>query len=466
MLFSSTPFFIFFAGYLAVHLAVPRSARLPLILVGSTFFYGWWDWRFVAFPYALLSLACVGNWLMSGAAGGRSRCLWLVATVTALLLPLVFFKYARFLCSQVLALSLPQDSFLLHLPLPLGISFVTFTLIGYTVDVYRRRVPRETRLASLAGAVMFFPHLIAGPVVLPRQLLGQLDRPRRGLPVNYLGAVLLFSIGLVKKLVFADQVATSVNPVFNNLGGEWSCLDYWLAVYGFSLQIYCDFSGYSDMALGLGLLLGIKLPTNFDRPYLAASLVEFWQRWHITLSRWLRDYLYIPLGGNRHGMLAQVRNLLITMTLGGLWHGANWTFLLWGLAHGVILALIHLGRWIGLSELLGWVPRWFCGVLTFHLVTLAWVLFRARTLTEAGCIFHGLTLPLPSDWQGFVNGHVFPLVLLGLLAFSHRWDNALRIRIFARKAPAELVWALVCVGWLLALVISAGNSAEFLYFDF
>jgi alginate O-acetyltransferase complex protein AlgI len=313
---------------------------------------------------------------------------------------------------------------------------------------------------------MFFPHLIAGPVVLPRQLLGQLDRPRAALPVNYLGAVFLFSLGLVKKLVFADQVAGFVNPVFKDPALGWTCLDYWLAVYGFALQIYCDFSGYSDMAIGLGLLLGVKLPTNFDRPYCSQSIVEFWQRWHITLSNWLRDYLYIPLGGNRHGMAKQVRNVLITMALGGLWHGANWTFLLWGAFHGAIIALTHLGRWLGVFRLTKAVPGWIKLLATFHLVTFGWILFRARSLADACLVVKGLFLPLPSDWRGFLNAHAFPLVLLGLFALSHRWDNALRIRVFARKAPAELVWALVCVAWLLALLISAGNSAEFIYFDF
>jgi D-alanyl-lipoteichoic acid acyltransferase DltB (MBOAT superfamily) len=238
-----------------------------------------------------------------------------------------------------------------------------------------------------------------------------------------------------------------------------------LAIYAFAVQIYCDFSGYTDMAIGLALMLGIRLPHNFLRPYAAGSLVDFWRRWHITLSHWLRDYLYIPLGGNRQGRLKGVRNVLITMTLGGLWHGANWTFVIWGLLHGIGIAFVQTIR--GLRPgLLPRVPKWLAVLLTFHFVTFAWVFFRAPNLETAGKI---LAAPFRGSWDnlgGFASGHAFVILLVVVFFVLHRFDDLRRVKAMARYLRPEMLWPMLLLAWMLAITISHGSSAKFIYFDF
>jgi alginate O-acetyltransferase complex protein AlgI len=486
MLFSSLPFFIFFVVYLLFHFTVPARWRLALIIVGSTFFYGYWDWRFIPLPFCLLAVAHVGVWAMDATDDPGSRRRRLFTTVALLLLPLIFFKYVNFLYRDVYGLIFPLATSsatldiafgwkltlfptpekLLDVILPLGVSFVTFTFIGYAVDVYRREEKREGRLALLTSAVLFFPHLIAGPVVLPKQLLWQMENPRLSLRRNErLAAVLIFAFGLVKKLIFADQIAAVVNPVFKG-AGDYSSLDYLLAVIGFSVQIYCDFSGYSDMAIGIAKLLGVKLPRNFERPYLAASIVEFWQRWHITLSNWLRDYVYIPLGGNRGGIALQIRNVMITMALGGLWHGARWTFVVWGVAHGTVIAMTHLSRYWGWRDTFKKVPRPYWVVLTFMMVTLAWIPFRAETSADAWRVFSGMFSAGVPELSGFAATNAFPLLLIVVFFLTHRYDYITRIRVFARRTPVEIGWAAIGVLITLSMFVSAGGSADFIYFDF
>jgi alginate O-acetyltransferase complex protein AlgI len=217
--------------------------------------------------------------------------------------------------------------------LPLGVSLVTFTLTAYIVDIYRGIFPPGAKLSHVLAYVLFFPHLIAGPILRPAELLPQLARPGPLRRTWLLPGIAIFTLGLVKKLVFADPVSEVVDAIYHS-DAVPSAPEALMALYGFSLQIYCDFSGYTDMAIGIALLLGVKLPENFGQPYCAVSLVDFWRRWHITLSYWLRDYLFIPLGGSHHGLTRQIVNVMITMALGGLWHGANWTFVFWGVLHG------------------------------------------------------------------------------------------------------------------------------------
>jgi alginate O-acetyltransferase complex protein AlgI len=467
MLFSSLPFFLFFAVYFVLHLTVPARWRLALIILGSTFFYGYWDYRFTPLPFCLLGIACVGVWWMDRAPEPGPRRRRLFATVALLLAPLVFFKYVNFLYRDVFGLVFPIESDkLCDVVLPLGISFVTFTFIGYAVDVYWRQEQRETRLGALTSAVMFFPHLIAGPVVLPKQLVWQMDRPRTGMRADeILSAVLIFAVGLMKKLIFADQLAAFVNPVFRH-ESAFTAPDYVLAIVGFSVQIYCDFSGYSDMAIGLAKLLGVELPKNFERPYIADSIVDFWQRWHITLSSWLRNYLYIPLGGNRHGIVRQIVNVMITMGLGGLWHGARWTFVFWGLAHGTVIALTHLLRYFGWKHALAAVPRGVWVLLTFVFVTLTWIPFRAENMTDAWRVLSGVfAAPWPALGP-FAAKNAFALILLAVFFLTHRYDYHGRIRLFVRRAPVELGWLVVMILTVLSVCVSAGGSADFIYFDF
>lgn len=380
MLFSSPIFFGFFLLYFLFQTYLPTRWRIYLIIVGSTIFYGWWKPEYVWIPYLLMSIAYFGYRWMEQAVTPIARKRRLLTTIVILFLPLAFFKYTNFFYGVVVAPFNPLSVKLIDLPLPLGVSFVTFTLTAFVVDVYRRKFPATASARTVLAYVLFFPHLIAGPILRPDELIPQLERPRRR-PLIPMTAIAIFTVGLIKKLVFADQIAELVDAIYNRAGIP-SGPEALLAIYGFSVQIYCDFSGYTDMAIGLALLLGVRLPNNFAQPYCAGSIIEFWRRWHITLSFWLRDYLYIPLGGNRRGRWRELANIVITMALGGLWHGANWTFVIWGVVHGSAVACLHavggtdIGRWIGR------MPGILSAFLTFHFVGVAWILFRAPDLNS------------------------------------------------------------------------------------
>ena len=306
MLFSSPIFFLFFVVYFLLHLVLPARYRIVLIIVGSTVFYSYWNIWLTWIPYLLIILAFIGAiWMMDvNNSGTRRR--RMVVVVVAILMPLLITKYSNFIYADVFGPLFNYSGRLTNWALPLGISFVTFTLIAYVIDVYQGRYPLERQASMLAGLVLFFPHLIAGPILRPSDLLPQLHRPRRAVMKRVVLGLAIFSLGLVKKLVFADPVAEVVDHVYNQSAISLTTADYLFAIYGFSLQIYCDFSGYTDMAIGSAIMLGVKLPTNFQRPYLSTSIVEFWRRWHITLSHWLRDYIYIALGGNRRGYCRQM----------------------------------------------------------------------------------------------------------------------------------------------------------------
>jgi len=455
MLFSSTPFFLFFAAYLIFHFLVPVRHRLPLVIAGSSVFYAYWKPAYVVLPYALVLLTHGLTLWMHGASDPKTRKTRTALGVFLILLPLLFFKYTNFLAA-VLGLSPGK---LVDLPLPLGISFVTFTLIAYLVEAYRGSFPAERSPVSLMGSVLFFPHLIAGPIVRPWQLIPQFRHPSPARLGRFRLGAMFFVWGLVKKVVFADPLAGAVETLFSAkvpLTG-WH---YLLGIYGFSAQIYCDFSGYSDMALGLAYALGMRLPFNFNQPYAAASLVDFWHRWHITLSTWLRDYLYIPLGGNRGGQLRQHRNLFLTMLLGGLWHGANLTFLIWGAIHGVALSLNHcLRSKVRLPRAVGWL-------LTFHVVTFAWIFFRAPDLATAMRV---LTGAFSAPWEGpgpFASKHLYPILLLAAFGVMHLVDSAAWLRWMTWKLPRRVLWTAILMGLLICLALGAGSSAEFIYFEF
>ncbi len=325
MLFSSPVFFLFFAVYFIFHVTLPVRYRAWLIIAGSTVFYAWWKVEFVWLPYLLMGIAFWGVRWMEQTAVPSARKRRATISIAAMFLPLLFFKYTNFIYQDVLGPLFGFRGKLFTLSLPLGISFVTFTLTAYIVDIYRGKFNARHKASTLLQYVLFFPHLIAGPILRPAELIPQLEHPRSGRKSPYTAAFAIFTLGLVKKLIFADQIGDAVDTIYRTAGTSDGPTAL-LALYGFSAQIYCDFSGYTDMAIGLALAIGVRLPNNFARPYVASSLIDFWRRWHITLSLWLRDYLYIPLGGNRGGKVEELRNIMITMILGGLWHGANWTF--------------------------------------------------------------------------------------------------------------------------------------------
>jgi len=377
MLFSSPAFCVFFFAYLCLHLLVPARHRIYLIIAGSTVFYAWWRVEYTWLPYLLMAIAYGGVRWMEGAPTPAARKERAAIAIVVLFVPLLVFKYTDFVYRDVLGPLFGWRGTLLNLPLPLGVSFVTFTLTAYIVDIYRKRYRFDEPATTVLGYVLFFPHLIAGPILRPRELMPQLDRPRSTPLSRFAVPLALFTIGLVKKLVFADQIADAVDTIYRQ-GGATSGPAALLAIYGFSVQIYCDFSGYTDMAIGLALLLGFRFPQNFDSPYTAISIQDFWRRWHMTLSRWLRDYVYIPLGGNRKGEPRTYLNLMATMLIGGLWHGAAWSFVIWGGLHGSWLAI---GRWRRerghmVDATSGW-GLWRQRIGTFALVSFAWIFFRA-----------------------------------------------------------------------------------------
>ncbi len=311
MLFSDPVFFIFFAVYFTCHYFLPARFRIWLIIAGSAVFScAGWRPAYVWLPFAMALGAFAGAAWIDAGKEQRVRRLRLATTLVIGFLPLAFIKYAFFLANDVLGLRGVIDTAQLRYPLPLGLSFITFTLSAYVIDVYRGKYPLEPSLKILLGYVLFFPHLIAGPILRPHELMPQLRHPSPAPGARFKLGIAIFTMGLVKKLIFADTIAQAVDKVYQHGG---SSFEHLVALYGFSVQIYCDFSGYTDMAIGLAYLLRVRLPTNFLRPYSALSIVDFWRRWHITLSHWLRDYLYIPLGGNRGGKARQIRNILITI---------------------------------------------------------------------------------------------------------------------------------------------------------
>jgi alginate O-acetyltransferase complex protein AlgI len=400
MVFSSLEFVLCFlplvvlATWLARRLAGARAV-IALLVVASFAFYAYWDWRFL--PLLLLSIA--GNYLCA-----RQLIVWehrrrqlLIAGIAGNLLALGFFKYFNFFVEN-LEFVAGRDWGFASVVLPIGISFFTFQQIAYLVDVYNERRHRYA-LIDYALFVSFFPQLIAGPIVHHKEIMPQLQRRDLGRfdPALISSGVVVFVFGLTKKVLIADTFAGYSDPLYAAAaaGHVLSALDAWAAAGAYGLQLYFDFSGYADMAIGLGLIFGIRLPENFDRPYAALSIREFWQRWHITLSRFLRDYLYIPLGGSRVAAPRMLANLMITMILGGIWHGAGWTFLLWGMLHGSYLVTQRLFEQLRDRFGLPLLPRPVAWALTMAAVFFAWVPFRAEGLDATLNIWQGMLLAGP-----------------------------------------------------------------------
>lgn len=394
--------------------AVPRLA-LGWLIVASLFFYGWWNPAYLALILASIGWNyAIGLLLVEGKLPSRWRVFVLAAGVASNLAALGFFKYADFLIENVNRVSgsgLPLPG----IALPLAISFFTFQQIAYLVDTFRCDTAEHSFL-HYCLFVSFFPQLIAGPIVHHREMLPQFSRPdvyRPSLRNLEIGLTIFF-IGLFKKVVIADGVAGFATPVFAaaEAGHTLSCLEAWRGALAYTFQLYFDFSGYSDMAIGLGRLFGIKLPLNFHSPYKASSIIDFWKCWHMTLSRFLRDYLYIPLGGNRKGPLRRYANLLVTMLLGGLWHGAGWSFVVWGGLHGVYLAINH--GWRALNRSFGFdgsrttgLGRALARTTTFLAVIVGWVFFRAGDLSAASSILRSMAglegIALPRQFEPLVH---------------------------------------------------------------
>lgn len=467
MLFNSYLFlFLFLPVCLLIYFGLNRfghfKAGIAWLTVASLVFYAAWN------PvYAGLLVGSVAANYGFGRAIATARRFkpkqWLVIGITFNLLLLGYFKYTNFLLDTVgffTGLSLPQFGAII---LPLGISFFTFTQIAYLVDCYRTG-SWERRPWFYALFVTVFPHLLAGPILHHREMLPQFDDAHRK-PVdweNLYRGLGLFVLGLAKKVLIADTLAPWSIYAFN--GSTPAFYEAWFGVLSYSLQLYFDFSGYSDMAVGLAWMLNLKFPINFNSPYQAASLIDFWRRWHITLSQFLRDYLYIPLGGNRSGPLARYRNLLLTMLLGGLWHGAAWTFVVWGGLHGLGLVVNHLWRSAGFA-----MPVLLGRGLTFLFVALAWVFFRAESFEQALAVLTGMGNVAGALTINPFLPHTLPmgrsLAMTVLLACAFAW-LAPNSMYWAGRLRPTVPWIMVIGGLLFAVVVSLGAESPFIYYQF
>ena len=433
------------------------------VIVSSLIFFMWWDWRFVG----LLLLSAVFNWTCGERACQPSGRNWLILCVATDLAILGTFKYGLFL-HDALTLHLSSKSSIYVWVLPLGISFWTFEQIIYVVDCYKGQ-QRPLPFKDYLFFVTFFPRLIAGPIVRPRDFLASYLKWREAIPPDVIAAgVSLVSIGLFKKVCLADQIGPIISPIYAaaELGALPSHWDAAIAAIGFGLQIYFDFSGYSDIAIGLALILGIRLPQNFSSPYKSKSIIEFWRRWHISLSTFLRDYLYVPLGGNRKGRCREIANVAITMALGGFWHGAGTNFIVWGLLHGSYVNAAHLTRSLRMPRLLGWA-------CTMYAVCAAWVFFRADSFGGAKLIVSALlpisnpvapTIVQPLDLAVLGYGILHCLLLPNSVTLFHNYilteekGFAWRPNIFWAVLFATLFSAAI---WMML-----GGHREFIYFQF
>ena len=471
MLFPTTDFALFLCLVFVGHwLLNHRPVAWKLFMIGASYvFYSWWDWRFVVLLASVSLLAQAGVVMTMRQAEANRRRAAAVVTVALLLAPLAYFKYYGFfsvnLTNAFQGLGLHVGLPLADVVLPVGVSFFTFMAVSYVVDVARG----DAAVASAIDAFLylsFFPHLVAGPIVRPNELIPQLDIRRDQRHVDVTGAAWLIFGGLFKKVVISSYLAdTIVNPVFGD-PARHSALEAFFAVVGYAVVIYSDFSGYTDIAIGVAKLLGFEFPRNFDRPYSARTLQDFWRRWHMTLSRWLRDYVYIPLGGNQRGPRRTAINIMLTMVLGGLWHGAGWTFVFWGALHGGGLVA---GRWRRArrpdtrpeTAAVVWGQR----AATFALVCLGWVFFRADSLGTAfgllGRLLFGWTTPTLL---------VSPLVLgtIGLSLGMQFVPPGLGERIRDRLATLQPVPMGLLFSGVLFVITTLGPQgvAPFIYFRF
>jgi alginate O-acetyltransferase complex protein AlgI len=472
VLFNTSHYALFFGVVFVVAwlLAAHRRLRLLFLLAASYFFYAQWDWRFLPLIWA----SSTADWLLGNAIARastpRSRKLWLAGTVVLNLGVLGIFKYFDFgvesARAMLASLGYHPPDIALRIALPVGISFFTFESMSYVIDVYRRDIEPHPRYTEYLAFVAFFPHLVAGPIVRPRDLLPQLAGEPRFSDRDAAEALFLVAVGLVKKVAIGDYLAVNlVDRVFDSPLTH-SALECYAAALGYAVQIYCDFSGYTDIAIGSALLLGVRFPKNFDAPYQAEGITDFWRRWHISLSTWLRDYLYVSLGGNRRGRARTYVNLMLTMLLGGLWHGASWTFVVWGGLHGAALAISRFVRDLRGPDAPVFAPwtRPFRVFVTFHFVTACWILFRAESFGVAWNYFGQLTTL--TSFQTTLDPRVLAVLAVGLA--SHYVPRG------AYEAARERFMALPAVAqgaalFLAALVIREMASADavpFVYFQF
>lgn len=491
MLFNSVPFLIFFPLVLAVHFVLPKKVRYLWLLVASYYFYMCWNPAYALLMLTSTAITYASGLLISRAReNGRSAKGFVAASFALNLAILFFFKYYQFAAESLMAMlgrfGISWKAPVLDVLLPVGISFYTFQALSYTMDVYRGEIEAEPNFFRYALFVSFFPQLVAGPIERSKSLLNQLRQTPAFDPDNVKNGALMMLWGYFQKMVIADRAAVLVDHVFANYQG-YAGYSLAVAVAVFAVQIYCDFGGYSAIAIGAAKVLGVDLMQNFRQPYFALSVSEFWRRWHISLSSWFRDYLYIPLGGSRRGMLRRYLNVMITFLLSGLWHGANWTYVIWGGLNGLyqvigdlknrLLKKLNIDQWIK-RECFSY--RLFQRLITFGLIGVTWVFFRAESIAEALDYLRQM-FSVNNPWI-FFDETLYTLGLtrleLGILLCSigvllgvdiaHEHGVSLRRKLGEQNLAFRwLVYIAVIVFILIYGVYGPGyNAAQFIYFQF
>lgn len=453
MLFQTPQFILFLLLVLVLFYAVPFRVGRFVLLAASYIFYMFWNAKFVML-LLLLTVVDFGAALLMSSSVANKRQMWLIIGLSANLGFLAFFKYYNFFAASLATLiHVPEQSVLLQIVLPVGISFHTFQSISYLVDVYRGEQQPVRNFGDYALYIAFFPQLVAGPIVRAHDFFYDLHHWRPPSADVFSSGCFLILVGMIKKVVLADRFGAVASLYFGNVAAHAGVLSAWSGAFAFAFQIYFDFSAYTDIAIGAAALFGFHFPANFRDPYFSTSVTDFWRRWHMSLSTWLRDYLYIPLGGNRHGAWATYRNIMITMLLGGLWHGASWKFVAWGGYHGSLLSADRLfaGRVA--------IPAFFRGLCTFAVISVGWVFFRADSMHHAGIIISQMVSFHAGTW---LLGPTH-LLLLACAAIATRWPMLERI---AHSPTWTKVAVIVCGLITLELFAAGEGTVPFLYFQF
>ena len=458
MLFNSYPFIfvylpiVFAAFFLTAKYISHRAATFTLVLA-SFVFYGYWDVKYVPLLFGSI---CFNYFIGRQLDKHTKSKFWLVVGLGINILLLGYFKYTDFFLTTINDINGAQVFDLPHIVLPLGISFFTFTQSAYLVDAYRKEAAPHNFL-TYCEFVTIFPHLIAGPIINHKEMIPQFINEKT-FHIDYKNIALgltIFTFGLFKKVVIADKLAVWANEAFSHVS-SLTCTEAWVGALGYTLQLYFDFSGYSEMAIGLALLFNLKMPVNFNSPYQARSIIDFWRRWHMTLGLWVKNYLYIPMGGNRHGEFSKMRNLFVSMLIIGLWHGAGWTFIIWGGIHGLLLMINHQWRRLNIN-----LPKAINWGVTFLCVMICWVFFRAESFNDAINVLNSMV-----DFQTIGRTGLKRLavlcIMIGILTVV---PNPL---ILVQKFTANNKWLLIaCVLFLVSIYrIASTGTGDFLYFQF
>ena len=488
MLFNSLPFVIFFPIVTLLFFLLPHNLRWVLLLVASCFFYMFFKPVYILILAFTIVIDYYAGILLEDEPDKKRKKKYLIMSLVANIGVLAVFKYYNFLNTNVTGLALMMGFKnpipFLQMALPIGLSFHTFQAMSYTIEVYRGHQKAERHFGIYSLYVMFYPQLVAGPIERPQNMLHQFHEKKYFNYNNAVAGLRLMLWGMFKKAVIADRLAEVTDPIFNNPYG-YSAASIFIASVFFSFQIYCDFSGYSDIALGSARVMGFDLMKNFDRPYSSKKISEFWRRWHISLSTWFKDYLYIPLGGNRVSPARRNFNLFIVFMVSGLWHGANWTFIIWGTLHGIYTVFANvtehsrnkLRAAIGLSRI-HWLDNSIQKIITFLLVTIAWIFFRANTVHDAfymvrklpaaaGELFAAIkSHALALDMQVSAGKLMMCIAVIAVMEWVHRLQHKGSLNMLIQSKPRPVRWAIYYALVMAILYLGVFQNRQFIYFQF